>query len=120
MAGVLIMGMFDASWTPIDGTMVRLGRHNCWQLPAGCYRLAEVEKSGRFDLDGSGMVLAVATAELQWQHRNGHLNPIDPAELERQRQALTLRTAAPLRSTAPQADVDGLALFDLARSPAFI
>lgn len=37
-----------------------------------------------------------------------------------QAQRVRLIHAAPLRSTAPQADVDGLALFDLVRQPAFI
>lgn len=35
-------------------------------------------------------------------------------------QRLALRSASPLRSTAAQDDVDGLALFDQARSPAML
>lgn len=37
-----------------------------------------------------------------------------------QAQRVRLAHAAPLRSMAPQADVDGLALFDLARSPVLL
>lgn len=111
-----------AGFTPRDGSVIHLSRHNWYQLPAGRYTLREFEGRGVFNIETSDGPIAVTVPDLQFQHRNGHLTPIDPAELERDRKALELRTLAPLRSrrAMPQADVDGLALFDSVRSPAML
>ena len=39
---------------------------------------------------------------------------------DRDRQLIALRAVSPKRSSAPQADVDGLALFDTVRQPSLI
>lgn len=112
--------MFNPDWTPRDGDIVHLSRHNWYKLPAGRYTLREFEGRGVFDIASSGAPIAVTVADLQFQHRTGHLNPIDPAEIERDRKALELRTLAPLRSRTAQHDIDGLSLFDHHRSPAML
>jgi hypothetical protein len=106
------------TWTPRDGDIVHLARNNFWSLPAGRYTLKLWNGVG-FELVDHKGPLAVARASLFEAFADGQLTPIDPAELERDRQAMNLRRLAPLRSRrpVPQIDVDGLALFDAHRSP---
>lgn len=42
---------------------------------------------------------------------------MNPQQTDRARQLLALKAKAPLRRPVPQDDVDGLALFDVARQP---
>lgn len=110
------------TWTPRNGDMLHLSRENWFDLPAGRYTLREFEGEGVFDIESAAGRVAVNVADLQAQHGLRVLTVIDPAELERDRQAIELRALAPLRSRRPGGshDVDGLGLFDHARAPTLL
>lgn len=108
------------TWTPRPGTYVHLRGDNRWQVPAGRYLMNAHSSPGSIGMKGSGHTFAVDVEELQAEHGRAIATPIDPADIERDRKAIALRTLAPLRSRTAQADVDGLGLFDHHRSPAML
>lgn len=115
------------AWTPRDGETVHLRRDNPFGGPAGRYVLrayrgepGDVIHGEPFDLvEANGAASATSAPELRAMERASILTPIDPAQLERDRQALALRTHAPLRglrtgAMRAQHDASALPLFTAA------
>ena len=113
------------TWTPREGDIVHFRDDKNPEL-AGRYRLdLKDDEPGYFAFtrlrSGKAHMLIWPSVLIDW-HEKGAITPIDPAELERDRQLLELRSAAPLRARRPvsQSDVDGLALFDAHRAPTLL
>lgn len=107
------------------GAQLTLTAQNCWRLPAGRYTLhggaSSTDWAGRpmWELADRGGALAIYGPDLERELRQGNAALVDPAQLVRERQLVTLRAASPLRPVEGRtAPVDGLALFDHARQPA--
>lgn len=111
------------AWTPADGDTVHFRSIAARGLKTGRYRL-EREAGAWFALIGLNVIGqgSMEAGELQALERTGLVTPISPAELERERQAVQLRCAAPLRGPRhrpliAQDDASGLALFRHACEP---
>lgn len=111
------------TWTPRDGDIIHVRFPD---TPALTGRFTVEDSNGgpgRFfnlrDHRDNTVTGCIRLREMQDWHEKGLLTPIDPAEIERDRKALELRSLAPLkgRRNFAQDDVDGLALFDAHRSP---
>lgn len=108
-----------ATYTPKRGDTVHLRLPACDHL-TGRYRVARTSPQIKLErISGIPKSFYIQRDEIAAFITGGYVTPIDPAELERDRKAIELRSAAPLRSrrAIAQADVDGLALFDAHRSP---
>lgn len=111
------------TWTPRAGDIVHFRDDKNPEI-AGRYRLdVKDDEPGYFAFTllrtGKAHMLIKPCVLIEWEER-GTITLIDPAELERDRKALELRTLAPLRGRRAQADVDGLGLFDRVRSPTML
>lgn len=109
------------TWTPREGDVVHY-RNDAKPAMTGRYTV-EISPAGarygfnlRSQRDGTVTGL-ISPPVLPYLCKQGIVTPIDPADIERERKALELRTIAPLRSRSAQHDVDGLGLFDHHRSP---
>lgn len=122
--------MSALDWQPKAGDVIHYRRAGGSTLTTGRYRL---EAAGRADFPSLLALVGITCADegsatprqLIELEAAGIVTPIDPAELERDRQVLEHKAKAPLRGRAmrpqlPQDDVDGLALFDAVRSPAML
>lgn len=115
------------TWTPRDGETVHLRRDNAWRLPAGRYTLRHHAHEA-WDLVGitTAEGRAVYGPNLGEHERAGVLTPIGAAELERERQLVALRAAAPKRGArawghiAQQHDASALPLFVAVNEPALL
>lgn len=113
------------TWTPRVGDIVHFRDDKNPEI-AGRYRLDLKDgEPGYFAFTllrtGKAHMLIKPCVLIDWEQQ-GIITPIEPADIERDRKALELRSLAPLRCrrATGQADVDGLALFDAVRSPAMI
>lgn len=116
------------TYTPRDGETVHLGPGNPFSLPAGRYRLQRWVNPDAEPGDDPGEAWnivavnnrdvgrAIHGPDLPRAEAAGHLTPISPEEIERDRRALELGAVAPLRGNRrgpmlAQHDASDLALF---------
>lgn len=113
------------TWQPAEGDVIHFRALSLRGLPTGRYRLERQggDFNSSFWLRGltNGKLGAESADTLAQLERDGRVTLIPPSELDRERQMMQLRTVGPLRGRGrSQRDVDGLGLFDHARSPAMI
>lgn len=114
------------AWHPTDGATIHFRAQNLRRgLASGRYRLErQPGPDESYWLHGitTGHTGSLGAADLQALEQSGHVTPISPDELERERQEVQLRTAAPLRQSRralwrEQHDASDLALFRAASEP---